>query len=101
MFLSTRSSSLPGEKETESEGCLSFPDLRADITRPFEVVAKLELLDGKVITVETDGLLARAIQHETDHLNGVLFIDRMTSAKKMALRGKLKRLQQETRESMA
>ena len=89
-----------GEKDTDVEGCLSFPELRADITRPFEVVAKLELLDGKVITVETDGLLARAIQHETDHLNGVLFIDRMTTAKKMAMRGKLKRLQQATKDSM-
>ena len=47
-----------------------------------------------------DGLLARAIQHETDHLNGVLFIDRMTTAKKMAMRGKLKRLQQATKDSM-
>ena len=58
-------------------------------------MAKLTLLDGRTITVETDGLLARAIQHETDHLNGVLFIDRMSSASKTGLRGRLKRMQKE------
>lgn len=84
----------PGEeKETEAEGCLSFPDLRGDIRRPEAITARLTLLDGKTIEVETDGLLARAIQHETDHLNGILFIDRMSSASKASLRGKLKRMQ--------
>ena len=84
------------EKETEPEGCLSFPDLRGDIRRPESITARLTLLDGKTIEVETDGLLARAIQHETDHLNGVLFIDRMSSASKAALRGRLKRMQKES-----
>ena len=81
------------QKQTEPEGCLSFPDLRGDIRRPEELKARLTLLDGKVIEVETDGLLARAIQHETDHLNGVLFIDRMSTASKTGLRGRLKRMQ--------
>lgn len=83
------------QKETQSEGCLSFPDLRGDIRRPEAVTARLTLLDGQTIQVETDGLLARAIQHETDHLNGILFIDRMSSASKIGLRGRLKRMQKE------
>jgi peptide deformylase len=82
-------------KETESEGCLSFPDLRGDIRRPEAIKARLTLLDGRAIEVETDGLLARAIQHETDHLNGVLFIDRMSSASKTGLKARLKRMQKE------
>lgn len=81
------------EKDTDVEGCLSFPDLRADITRPAEVNAKLTTLDGEVLEIETDGLLARAIQHEVDHLFGVLFIDRMSTARKLAIKKTLKELQ--------
>ena len=83
------------EKDVMSEGCLSFPDIRGDVTRPFDLKATLGTLDGEQLVIETDGLLARAIQHETDHLNGVLFIDRMSSASKLALRGKIKRMQRE------
>lgn len=85
---------LLGEKDTDVEGCLSFPDLRGDITRPFEVEATVETLDGETLVIETDGLFARAIQHETDHLFGKLFIDRMSSAKKLAIRKHLKEMQQ-------
>lgn len=83
------------EKDTDVEGCLSFPDLRADITRPFDIEAKLETLDGDYLEIETDGLLARAIQHEVDHLFGKLFIDRMSRARKMSLRRTLREMQQE------
>lgn len=86
---------LLGDKDTDSEGCLSFPDLRGDITRPFEVKATLQTLDGEKIVVETDGLFARALQHETDHLFGRLFIDRMSSARKMAIRRQLKEMQEQ------
>ena len=86
---------LLGNKDTDSEGCLSFPDLRGDITRPFEVRATLQTLDGETIVVETDGLFARALQHETDHLFGRLFIDRMSSARKMAIRRQLKEMQEQ------
>ncbi len=82
-----------GEKVTESEGCLSFPDLRSDITRRAEVIAQVETLDGKSLTIETDGLFARAIQHEVDHLFGKLFIDRMSSARKLAIRKRLREMQ--------
>jgi peptide deformylase len=52
-------------------------------------------MGSKRVTLETDGLLARAIQHETDHLNGILFTDRMQATSKLALRGKIKRMQKE------
>ena len=83
-----------GKKESESEGCLSFPDLRSDISRKSELVAEVETLDGEKLTIETDGLFARAIQHEVDHLFGKLFIDRMSSARKLAIRRHLKELQE-------
>ncbi len=82
-------------KETDTEGCLSFPDLRGDITRPAEIRARLETLDGEVLEIETDGLLARAIQHEVDHLFGKLFIDRMSRARKLSLKRTLREMQQE------
>jgi len=84
-----------GEKAVMSEGCLSFPDINGDVTRSYELKAVLTDLDGRTLQIETDGLLARAIQHETDHLNGVLFIERMSTATKIALRGKIKRMQRE------
>ena len=86
------------EKETDVEGCLSFPDLRADITRPARIRARLEMLDGEIIEIETDGLLARAIQHEVDHLFGKLFIDRMSRAKKLSLQRVLRDMQREWEE---
>jgi peptide deformylase len=81
---------LGGDRESAVEGCLSFDDIRAEIRRPSELSVRLQTLDGEVLEIETDGLLARAIQHETDHLFGVLFIDRMSSARKMSLRRHLK-----------
>jgi len=84
-----------GEKVTDVEGCLSFPDLRSDITRPFEVRATFLNLDGETARIETDGLFARAIQHEVDHLFGKLFIDRMSSARKLAIRKQLKEMKEE------
>ncbi|MHA3773227.1 peptide deformylase [Verrucomicrobiota bacterium sgz303538] len=88
---------LGNEKERGTEGCLSFPDMSAEITRAAGVRCKARLLDGREIEFEAAGLLARALQHEVDHLHGVLFIDRMSSAAKAGLAGKLKRLQRETR----
>lgn len=80
------------KKETDLEGCLSIDDVRADVRRPEAVKVKLPQLDGSVLEIETDGLLARALQHEIDHLNGVLFVDRLTSVAKLSARKKLKRL---------
>ena len=87
---------LSKEKESGNEGCLSFPDMTAEIVRAAGVRTKAQLLDGSTIEFEATGLLARAMQHETDHLHGILFIDRMNSASKVSLAGKLKRLQKES-----
>jgi peptide deformylase len=84
-----------GPREADTEGCLSFPEIRAEITRPSAVRATVTTLEGETLVIETDGLFARAIQHEVDHLNGVLFIDRMSSARKIALRRTLKELHRE------
>jgi peptide deformylase len=85
------------EKESGNEGCLSFPEITAEIVRSEGVRCTGMRLDGSEISFEAAGLLARALQHEVDHLNGILFIDRMNSAAKASLAGKLKRLQKETR----
>jgi peptide deformylase len=85
------------ELEIGTEGCLSFPEITAEIPRSTKVkVTALDLL-GNRIELEAAGLLGRAVQHETDHLNGILFIDRMSSATKAALAGKLKRLAAESK----
>lgn len=81
-----------GEREKDREGCLSIRDIQAEVARPGALRARLPQLDGSVLELETDGLLARAIQHETDHLNGVLFVDRVSPALKLGLKRKLKRL---------
>lgn len=81
-----------GEPDTDTEGCLSFPDISAEITRPARVAVRAIDLQGNPLAFEADGLLSRAVQHEFDHLQGILFIDRMSSATKAGLKGKLKRM---------
>jgi len=88
---------LRGTTEVGVEGCLSFPEITGDIERAKSVVVRAQTLDGGTIEIEASGFLARAIQHEGDHLNGILFIDRLNSAAKAALSSRLKRLQKETR----
>jgi peptide deformylase len=88
---------LLGETEVGVEGCLSFPEITGDIERAKSVMVRAQNLEGGTIEIEASGFLARAIQHEGDHLNGILFIDRMNSAAKAALSSRLKRLQKETR----
>lgn len=85
------------EKESATEGCLSFPEITAEIPRSIHVKTRATDLDGEPIEFESTGLLARAIQHEFDHLQGVLFIDRMSSVTKTALTPRLKRMQQANR----
>jgi peptide deformylase len=84
-------------KETDLaiEGCLSFPEITADIRRAVSVVVRAQTLEDTPVEIEASGLLARALQHEVDHLNGILFIDRMSAATKVALRSRLKRMQKE------
>jgi peptide deformylase len=84
------------EKEMGAEGCLSFPEISADVERSAWTKVRSQTLSGEMIEIEATGLLARALQHEIDHLHGVLFIDRLSSAAKASLSSRLKRLQRET-----
>jgi len=87
-----------GEQRND-EGCLSFPEISVPITRPLQATVSYMNLDGKPQSVTAQGLLARAILHETDHLNGVLLVDRMSPLQRLSVAGKLKRLQAEAREN--
>jgi len=79
--------SLSQELQDGEEGCLSFPDLRYETPRAFRVVARGFNMHGEPITVEGTEYLSRAIQHETDHLDGILFIDRMPAeTRKLAMK---------------
>ena len=89
-----------GEPATGPEGCLSFPEIYADVTRPESVAVKAQNAEGKVLTFQCGGLLARAIQHEVDHLNGILFIDRMETTKRRELKTELEVLQEETKATL-
>jgi peptide deformylase len=91
---------LGAETSLGVEGCLSFPEVTGDIERAETVRVQAQALDGSAIELEAGGLLARAIQHEVDHLNGILFIDRMNSAAKVALASRLKRMQKETEKDL-
>ena len=70
------------EQDKASEGCLSIPGLEENVTRPVRVTVEALSLDGDPVRIEADGLLARALQHEVDHLDGVLFIDRLSPLKR-------------------
>lgn len=84
-----------GEMEGE-EGCLSFPAIYGPVKRPYEVTAEYQDLDGIDRRITARGLLSRAIQHELDHLRGVLLIDHFSAARKLSLGLSLKRLKKET-----
>lgn len=89
-----------GEPATGPEGCLSFPEIYAEIIRPeFVEVAALNP-KGERMEFKAGGLLARAVQHETDHLNGILFIDRMNTKVKAELKDELEALQAATKAAL-
>ena len=86
-----------GEPVKGSEGCLSFPEIFGEITRPDSVDVDALDAKGKPIAFRCGGLLARAVQHETDHLNGILFIDRMEKQHKEEIKPELDELQAQTK----
>ncbi|HJS47555.1 MAG TPA: peptide deformylase [Gemmatimonadales bacterium] len=80
-----------GGRETAEEGCLSIPDHFGDVTRPDRVVIEALGRDGQPFRLEAAGLKARAIQHEVDHLDGVLFTDRLSALKRSLLLAKYRK----------
>ena len=77
---------------TMEEGCLSIPDIRDEVERAETITVKYRDLDFVENTVEADGLLARVLLHEIDHLNGVLFVDHLNVVKQKLLRGRLNKI---------
>ena len=88
--------SFDGEIVAE-EGCLSIPDVTAEVKRPEKIVVEGIDVQNESVRIETDGLLARVLQHEIDHLNGVLFIDRISGLKRQLLKDELLKIQQSER----
>jgi len=88
------------EVESLSEGCLSFPEINTPVARAIEITVRHLDLNGQPHERVLRKFLARIVQHECDHLNGVLLVDHMSSIKKISLRGQLKRLKQDTEESL-
>jgi peptide deformylase len=86
-------------EQVGQEGCLSFPGIYVNVKRAETVSATYMDIEGKTQTLEASGLLARAVQHERDHLNGVLLVDHMSAVQKVANAGKLKRLKREAKAS--
>ena len=84
------------EKTIEEEGCLSIPDIREKVIRSKDIVLEYQDLNLKTITRTFVDLPARVIQHETDHLNGVFFTDRLSFVKKKLLNKKLNRIAKES-----
>jgi peptide deformylase len=81
--------SMPKGTEENEEGCLSLPGLYGNVVRPKKVRVNAYNLLGEEINADVDGLFSRVVQHETDHLDGVLFIDRMTESAKIDVEGEL------------
>jgi peptide deformylase len=92
-------SNLQGE-QVSPEGCLSIPEVNADISRAAKVTVHAQNLDGQELVFECTGLLACVVQHEVDHLNGILFVDRMDAATRASFAGRLKKLQKETQDQL-
>jgi peptide deformylase len=86
------------ELSVHNEGCLSLPDHYADITRPKEVRVRYLDRDGKKQEIEADGLFATCIQHEIDHLDGVLFVDHLSALKRNMILKKLVKLKKQMAE---
>lgn len=80
-------------REVDTEGCLSIPGLTEKVARPLEVKVKARNLDDEAVELEAAGFEARAICHEIDHLNGVLFIDHLKGLRRDRMRRQLKKLQ--------
>jgi len=81
------------ETVVEDEGCLSMPGISLDVSRSARVSVRAQRENGEEYTIENaTGLLAKALQHEVDHLNGILFIDHVSAVQRGLLRGKLKKI---------
>ncbi|HTX66947.1 MAG TPA: peptide deformylase [Opitutaceae bacterium] len=99
VLVNPRVTAAPRPLDTAEEGCLSFPEIRGDVERPDRITVDFQDAHGHPHTLAATGMLARCIQHEVDHLGGVLFIDRMDKRTLAAIEPKLRALKKRTREA--
>jgi peptide deformylase len=92
-YLNPKILSLDGSDIME-EGCLSIPDVRAEVERPFKIKVEYQTLEGETVREEIDELTARVFQHELDHLDGVLFIDKISTFKRKLLEPQLRQIRE-------
>ena len=95
VFINPQIISMDGPPEPYEEGCLSLPEIRGDVLRPPTVHISAHGLDGERFEMTCDGLLARCLFHEYDHLDGVLIIDKFTQISRMKNRSAVRRLERE------
>jgi peptide deformylase len=93
VFINSKMISKYGDEGVYQEGCLSLPGISLDVLRPEKVTLKYQTPDQEWHEDEFDGLLSRAIQHETDHLNGIYIIDRVSEIEKIQYQTELKELE--------
>lgn len=91
---------IPEPTTVYEEGCLSFPEIRGNVVRPDRIKARFQDLNGQSHELVCTGLLSRCVQHEVDHLNGVLFIERMEKETLTELETPLRALRKKTRKSL-
>jgi peptide deformylase len=91
VLINPRIVSSEGEMLSENEGCLSVPDFRADVKRAASILVEGLDRDGNPLRIEASGLHAVVLQHEIDHLNGTLFIDRISSLKREMYKRRMKK----------
>ena len=81
------------------EGCLSLPEITVNVERPTRIVVEYQNLNGETVELEAEGMLAKVIQHEIDHLDGVLITDYLPPLKRTMMRNRLKKLSEQAKES--
>jgi peptide deformylase len=86
---------LSSDKDVMEEGCLSVPGVNADVERPVEAVVRGTTKNGRLVEISAQGMLARVLQHEIDHLDGVLFIDRLSPKERKRIDKELAELEQQ------
>ena len=99
ILVNPRVAVVPEPTTVYEEGCLSFPKIHGDVVRPDEITVKFHDPAGHPHGLRCNGLLARCVQHEVDHLNGILFIDRMEKDVLAGIEPELKALKKQTREA--
>jgi len=99
ILVNPRVTAVPAPTSVSEEGCLSFPEIRGDVERPDRITVSYQDPQGHTHTLAATGLLARCVQHEVDHVNGILFIDRMDKATLARLEPALRALKKQTRET--